>query len=122
MEKTTHQTWHKFYNYLIKTFGKDLYGPWKCINIGKKKFKFRNYNDTELYKRLVGYEIQEKVRKWCKRYAPDIKIVYCDDETYSTSLIFLVPHPKHGITMIYIYPRIHIFKIICFYIRVILNK
>jgi len=104
--KEIHRIWHKFSGWLTRTYGKDLHGEWVRNKIkvdGKRKvFKYRSFNDYELSKRLCGYEVMERIERYVKRYVPEIKIVYCDDEVYATSMILLIPHPKHGITMMYI--------------------
>jgi hypothetical protein len=102
-----HKTWHKFSNWTIKNFGKDLHGDWEFIKgvdkNGKKfNFKYRSFNDFELSQRLVGYEVMCKIEKYIKRCCPEIKIVKCDDSVYSSSYLLLIPHPKHGITMMFI--------------------
>lgn len=104
----SHKVWHKFQNWLIKTFGKDLYGEWNSFEVPvegskkKKKVKFRNFNEYELSKRLVGYEVMKKVEKFVKKSCPEIKIIHCDDSVYAGSDILLIPHPKHGITIMFI--------------------
>jgi len=105
--KDIHKTWHKFYNWLMKTFGKDLYGKWiyyefSDSNNKKVKRKYRHFDDLELRKRLVGYEVIEKIEKYVKRNCPEIIIVGCDDESYSSSILLLIPHPKHGITLMFV--------------------
>lgn len=110
MEKdvmSTHRVWHKFYGWMIKTFGKDLYGKWQYMKgtgaDGKKfNFKYRDYNEYELSKRLVGYEVMCKIEKYVNRSCPEIKIIRCDDSVYAGSFILLIPHPKMGITMMFI--------------------
>ena len=92
---------------MIKTFGKDLHGEWQYLEVsrsdGKKsKIKYRSFNDLELSKRLVGYEAMCKVGKFIKRCCPEIKIIRCDDSLYASSDILLIPHPNHGITVIFI--------------------
>ena len=105
--KTTHQIWHKFSNWMVKTFGKDLHGEWEFIEgigaNGKKfKLKHRSFNDLELSRRLTGYEAMCKVERFVKRCCPEIKIIRCDDSVYAGSDILLIPHPNHGITIIFI--------------------
>lgn len=103
-----HEIWHKFCTYINKTFGSDLFGKWDYWWIQNSKTKkwskiwFRDFNEKELYKRLVGYEIMERIRKWVERYCPEIKRISCDDSVYAGSNIFLIPHPKHGITVLFI--------------------
>lgn len=105
--KTSHQVWHKFSNWLVKTFGKDLHGEWEFIEgigaNGKKfKIKHRSFNELELSKRLVGYEVMCKVERYIKKHCPEIRIIRCDDSLYAGSDILLIPHPNHGITIIFI--------------------
>jgi len=43
--KTPHQIWHKFSNWIVKTFGKDLHGEWQImegIGANGKKFKIKH--------------------------------------------------------------------------------
>jgi hypothetical protein len=76
--KKMHGTWWKFEKFLISNFGKD-------------------YHDN-----LSGFEAMDKVAKYVKSKAPEIKIVRCDDSFHASSDLVLVPHPKHGITVIFI--------------------
>lgn len=105
--KEMHKVYHKFQKWLVKNFGNDLYGEYKTIRIKQenghyKSFKWRDYNEYELSKRLCGYEVMERIEKYVKRSCPEIKIVYCDDDMHATSIILLIPHPSHGITMMFI--------------------
>jgi hypothetical protein len=103
----THKVWHKFYNWLVKTYGKDLHGKQEVIKIkaadGKvHKFKTRSFNDLELSRRLVGYDVMVKIERYVSRYCPEIKIVHCDDDHHAGSDLLLIPHIKHGISIIFI--------------------
>ena len=73
-----HLIWHKFDNWLLENFG-------------------RNYSS-----KLHGSDVISKIEKYLKKYIPQIKIVRCDDAEYSSSIVLLVPHPKHGITVMFI--------------------
>jgi len=102
-----HRIWHKFSKWLANTYGKDLYGPWVINKIKKSDgkiltLKYRSFNDYELSKRLCGYEVICKVEKYVKKYCPEIRILSCDDESYSGSTLLLIPHPNHGITVMFI--------------------
>jgi len=101
-----HKIWHKFSGWLIKTYGKDLHGKWirhKMKVDGKiKTFKYRSFDDYQLSQRLCGYEVMVRIEKYIKRSCPEIKIVHCDDEIHAGSILLLIPHPKHGITMMFI--------------------
>lgn len=102
-----HRVWHKFSNWISKTYGKDLWGK-EVVNVitdekGKKhKIKYKNFNELELSRRLVGYKVMCRIKNYVRRYCPEIKIVHCDDSVYAGSDILLIPHPEHGITMIFI--------------------
>lgn len=102
-----HQVWHKFEAWLIKSFGPDLYGKEQSFEVtnhktGKKrKVTFKPYNDLALHHKLIGYEVITKIEKYAIKN-PNIKIVRCDDMYYSGSIIVLIPHPQHGITMMFI--------------------
>jgi hypothetical protein len=76
--KSVHIIWHKFDKWLVKTFGE-------------------NYSSN-----LSGYDAICKVEKYVRRNLPEIRIVQCDDFDYSSSIIVLVPHPRHGISVIFI--------------------
>lgn len=107
IKQTPHKTWHKFEKWLTKTFGKDLYSEWKFMEFpqtnGKiKKIKYRDFNEYELSKRLSGYEAMCKIEKYINKYQPEIRIVKCDDSMYAGSFILLIPHPTHGITVMFI--------------------
>lgn len=104
---TTHRVYHRFHNWLIKNYGKDLYSKWVVNTLTladgtKKRLRYRSFNDYELSRRLVGYEVIENIERYVKRYCKDIKIVYCDDSYYSGSIILLIPHVNHGITVMFI--------------------
>ena len=73
-----HAIWHKFDNWLFKNYGS-------------------NYNS-----KLHGFEVMSKIEKYLNKYIPQIKIIRCDDAEYRSSIVLLVPHPKHGITVMFI--------------------
>lgn len=97
-----HEIWHKFYNYLVRKYGTDLHGEWQYMDIKGKKMRYRSFKDLEFSQKLVGYEVMQAIERWIKRYCPQIKIIHCDDAVYAGSIILLIPHPKHGITIMYI--------------------
>lgn len=102
MKNTAHKIWHRFSDWLIKTYGKDLHGEWQYMEIGKKRIRYRSFDEYELNRRLVGYEVIERIERYVKRYCPEIRVVRCDDSVYAGSDILLIPHPRHGITMMFI--------------------
>lgn len=98
----THEVWHRFSNWIVKTYGKDLHGEWQYLGDGDNKLKYRSFDELELSRRLVGYDVMTRVSRYVKRYCPEIKIISCDDSVYAGSDILLIPHPKHGITIMFI--------------------
>lgn len=105
--KEPHKIWSKFSKWIIRTFGKDLHGEWQFMeyhkeNGRKSKVKYRSFNELELSRRLVGYDVMLKVETYIKKHCPEIRIVHCDDSVYASSNILLIPHPNHGITVIFI--------------------
>lgn len=98
----THRIWHKFSNWLTKTYGEDLWGEEQILKIGEKDLKFKSFDEYALSQKLVGYDVMNRVSKYVKRYCPEIKEIYCDDAVHASSSIFLIPHPKMGITILYI--------------------
>lgn len=99
--KQIHKVYHKFYNWLYKTYGSDLISN-QFLQVGEKTLNYKVYNDFELSKRLIGYEVIGKVEKYCKKYCPEIKIIKCDDADFCGSVILLIPHQDMGITILYI--------------------
>lgn len=100
---TTHEIWHRFSDWLVKTYGKDLHGKWEYMKISDtKKLRYRSFNDLELSRRLVGYDVLIRIERYVKRYCPEIKVLRVDDECHSGSDLLLIPHPKMGITVIFI--------------------
>lgn len=103
-----HIIWHKFEKFIANAFGKDLRGKlhvskFKIKETGKTViFKYRDFNEYELSKRLVGYEVMCRIKKWVDRYCPEIRIAHCDDALYAGSDILLIPHPNHGIRIMFI--------------------
>mgnify|MGYP001768361592 CR=1 FL=1 len=105
--KSVHKVYHQFQNWLAKTYGKDLYSKWIVNTVTlsdgtKKKLRYRNFNEYELNKRLVGYEVIENIERYIKRYCKEIKIIRCDDSYYSGSILLLIPHINHGVTVMFI--------------------
>ena len=101
-----HRVWHKFNKWLRKSFGNDLYGePIKNkfkIDGKTKTIKTYPFNEMEFQKRLCGYEVIERIEKYVKKQCPEIKIVNCDDNVHAGSILLLIPHPNHGITIMFI--------------------
>lgn len=97
-----HEHYYKFFKWLQRTYGKDLFGEPEFVTIGKRKIKLPTFDRNKLATRLVGYDAIVKIERYVKRYIPVIKILHCDDAVYASSIILLIPHPKHGITVLFI--------------------
>lgn len=76
--KEMHKTYHKFYRWLTKEFGEE--------NIPT----------------LCGYDAITRIERYVNKRCKSIKIVRVDDNDYSSSIVLLIPHPEHGITMMFI--------------------
>ena len=104
--KASHAVWHRFSSWLVKTYGKGLHGKWQYMKVKgakkTKKIKYRSFDDTGLSRRLVGYEVMQKIEWYTKRWCPEIQVVHCDDHVYTGSIILLIPHPAHGITVMFV--------------------
>jgi hypothetical protein len=97
-----HAVWHQFADWLTRTYGKDLHGEWTVHTVGKKTIKSRSFDNNRLMQRLVGYDVSVRIERYVKRYLPAIKVLHCDDAVYACSIILLIPHAQHGITVLYI--------------------
>jgi len=75
--KRIHKVWHLFEKWLINNYGE------------------------KYHEKLIGYEVQLNVEKYIKTH-PEIKISYCDDHHFSSSIMVLVPHFDMGTTIIFI--------------------
>ena len=74
---------------------------WDFCDHFKKWYKGK---DKEFNSELMargGYEAMERVRKYATTHS-DIHFDGCDDTLAMGSMIVYIPHPKHGITVIYI--------------------
>lgn len=106
--ETTHRIWHTFYEWMIKTYGKDLHGKLQVHRVKNPEtgkihlLKYRNFNELELSRRVTGYEAMCKVKRYIGRYLPEIKIVHVDDSVFAGSDVLLIPHPAMGITVMFI--------------------
>jgi hypothetical protein len=79
-----HASWNSFSNYMKRWY-------YEIIN-NKKVFSSEN---------MTGYIAQKRVTNYAKKH-PEVKVLFCDDSVFSSSIIVLIPHPTMGITMIYI--------------------
>lgn len=99
-----HGTYWRFSGWLVQTFGKGLHGKWKYMNVpgSKRRLKYREFNELELSRKICGHKAIQRIERYVKRYCPEIKIVPCDDQCYAGSILLLIPHPEHGITVMFV--------------------
>ena len=107
--KEMHRVWHKFSGWLIKTYGSDLHGTWikttwvkEDASGRKRNLKYRSFNDLELSRRICGHEVIERIKRYVATHCTEINLVYCDDAYSSGSILLLIPHPAHGITVMFV--------------------
>lgn len=96
-----HSKWHKFQKFLEKNFySPDIVREVEIKNFGVKT-KHKIFDEVALSRRIVGHEAMTKIRNYAKKN-PEIRIVGCDDSAFASSMIVLIPHPKMGITMMFV--------------------
>lgn len=105
--EATHHVWNKLQRWLIRNYGKDLYGPeivTKIPQSGRRPLvmRYKNFNELEFSRRLSGPDVIERVEKYVKRSCPEIKVIRCDDSDFSGSILLLIPHPLMGVSVIFI--------------------
>lgn len=62
---------------------------------------YRDENGNFSSEKMVGYDAMINVEKYAKSHK-EIKIIHCDDSVFASSMIVLIPHPKMGISFIFI--------------------
>ncbi|WP_421977120.1 hypothetical protein [Roseivirga seohaensis] len=87
-----HRISTKFWNWVFKKYGKGLKGG---------KLRSSDYF-LELSKRMVGWEVIEAIEKFVEKECPEVKIVWVDDQVHSSSILVLIPHPKMGVTILFV--------------------
>lgn len=86
---------------LLKEY-KKMHGIyWNFINWLFRVTKVPKNDYRELYKSLSGFELIEKVESYAKRHK-EIRITTVDDDSHSGSIMVYIPHPTHGVTMLFI--------------------
>lgn len=103
LKNSTHLTWWRFCDYIERKWGQETADS--------------RFSTGSLIDNLCGWEVQVALEKWCKRYAPDIKIVRVDDDVHSSSCLFLVPHPEHGISVVFVPQNTTVHSTFFFYRR-----
>jgi len=97
-DKNVHKVWHEFCVYMKKWYFGYNYGcivRKRKIIKGKRKYKYANFNN------ISGYLAQERVKRFASKHK-EVKIIHVDDSTFSSSILALIPHPKMGITALFI--------------------
>jgi hypothetical protein len=50
---------------------------------------------------LCGHEKMEEIEEWAKKH-PEVIITRCDDNHHDTSYLVIIPHPTHGISIVFV--------------------
>ena len=74
---------------------------WKFYDFINKKCGIKGLTEHEIDEQMVGWDLMEKIERYVKRN-PQIKIVYVDDEMFSSSMLVLIPHPEMGVSVKFI--------------------
>jgi hypothetical protein len=68
--------------------------------------KFKEFKDNEENYVCIGCDLEDKIQKWAKKYPDDVRIIGCDDSTFSSSCLVLIEHKSKdqymGTTVVYI--------------------
>ena len=73
---------------------------WEFDDDGDITISDKLYREFDSLK-MNGYECIQRCKKYAKKNK-EIKIIQVDDSVYSSSIIILIPHPNHGITVIFV--------------------
>lgn len=76
-----HKVYHDFCNYM-KQYCHDENGDFSPHEMG-------------------GYEIMEKIEKYVESH-PEIKLAWCDDMVFDTSMLVFIPHVDMGYTVMFV--------------------
>lgn len=63
--------------------------------------KFSKFLDENCEPTPQGWDDIEAIEKYTQEN-PEIKIVPCDDDIHASSIIVLIPHPKMGISFMFV--------------------
>jgi hypothetical protein len=97
--KKIHSIWWNFCKHMTKWYYKEV----DEYRYDKDEFgqptgkKVKEFDVTQ----MAGYDCMCRVQKYAEKH-PEIVVVGVDDELYAGSYLVLIPHPTHGITMIFI--------------------
>jgi len=96
--RKTHGIWYDFCDHMKKWYfirrPTVHFRRGKVIN-GKRSFK--EFSSTK----MIGFRAMCRVDAYAEKH-PEIKVITVDDAFHAGSSVVLVPHPKMGITVIYI--------------------
>ena len=98
--RKTHGIWFDFCKHMKKWYYKEVneyYFDPKTLEETKTGKIVKEFDVTK----MIGYECMQRVEKYAKRHN-EIKITSVDDDVYSSSILVIIPHPEHGITIIFI--------------------
>jgi hypothetical protein len=97
----SHKIWHDFCKHMEKWYYQEIdeykYSNKKTLEQMMTGKKIKVFDVTK----MIGYECMCRVEKYAEKHT-EIKITHVDDDVYSGSDLVLIPHPKHGVTVIFI--------------------
>ena len=94
-----HKIWHKFCKHMSKWYYKEV-DDWELsddLEIIKSGKLIKEFDPSK----MIGYECMKRCEKYAKKNK-EIKIIGVDDSVYASSVVILIPHPEHGITVIFV--------------------
>lgn len=93
-----HEYWYQFCEHFSKMFYNEENGiEYDDNGIPIGEVVYQAFDSSK----MVGYDAMLAVEEYAETH-PEIMLVGCDDDYFTGSLLVLVPHPKMGITVIYI--------------------
>lgn len=98
--RKTHGTWFDFCNHMKKWYYKEV-EEYKLIGNALESTKTGKIIKKFDITKMIGYDCMQRVERYAKKHN-EIKVIGVDDEVYSSSDLVLIPHPEHGITVIFI--------------------
>ena len=95
----THKEWFLFCDHMKKWYYKEvpetMYSEKVGIyETGRTLFQFDS-------SKMIGSEAIKRIEKYVLKH-PNIRIVNVDDDVYAGSIVLLIPHPEHGISLIFV--------------------
>lgn len=94
-----HELWHALCRYLRRWYFTSCYGIKNDLAPSKKKYR------EVAFDKLVGYRTMKRLDQFSKKH-PGMISVGCDDNSFSSSTIYLIPHESKndymGTTLLFV--------------------